>query len=157
MSPKYFEHLRLAIVGRDVAGQHQRCVGRAVVGAEPLLDVVERGGVEIGHRADRVVVIRMVGREDVDQDVFVDAAVRPVLALALLVLDDAALVVELVLADRAEQVAHAIRLHPQRHVQRGGGHGLEIIGAVEPGRAVHVGGAGQFERLEVLPLRFSEP
>ena len=82
----------------------------------------------------------------------VDQAIGLVVALALLVLDHAALLVELALVDRAEQVAHAVGLHPQRRVERGGRHGLEVVGAVEPGGAVHVGGAGLLERREVLVL-----
>ena len=56
------------------------------------------------------------------------------------------------LVDRAEQVAHAVGLHPQRHVERGGRHVLEVVGAVEIGGAVHVGGADLLEGLEVLVL-----
>ena len=81
-----------------------------------------------------------------------DLAVGLVLALALLVLDHAALLVERLLVDRAEQVAHAVGLHPQRHVERGGRHVLEVVGAVGVGGAVLVGGADQLERLEELAL-----
>jgi len=73
-----------------------------------------------------------------------------VLALALLVLHHAALFVERGLVDRTEQVTHAVRFHPQRHVQRGGGHVLEVIGAVGVGGAILVGGADLLERLEEL-------
>jgi hypothetical protein len=79
-----------------------------------------------------------------------DLAVGLVLALALLVLHHAALLVEQRLVDRAEEVAHAVGLHPQRHVQRGGRHVLEVVGAVGVGGAVLVGGADQLERLEEL-------
>ena len=146
------QHLFLRYRRRDVAGQHHHRVGRAVVVAEPLLDVAQRGGVQIRHRADGVVVVGMVGRERLGLDQFAGAAVGLVFALALLVLHHTALLVELRLADGAEQVAHAVRLHPQRHVQRSRGHGFEIVGAVEPGGAVLVGGAGQLERLEELIL-----
>ncbi len=94
----------------------------------------------------------MIGRKRVGQDVLVGAPVGTVLALALLVLHDAALRIEFLLADRAEQVAHAIRFHPQRHVERGGRHRLEVIGAIEPGGAVHVGRADLLERFEVGAL-----
>ncbi len=94
----------------------------------------------------------MVGRKRHRRHALVDASVRLVLALALFVLHDAALLVELVLADRAEQMAHAVRFHPQRHVERGGRHGLEIVRAVEPGRAVLVGRAGELERAEEFVL-----
>src|SRR3546814_1343021 len=47
-----------------------------------------------------------------------------------------------------EQVAHAIRFEPQRAIQRAGRHVLEIVGAVVPGRAVHLGCAGWLQRAE---------
>jgi hypothetical protein len=51
--------------GVDVAGQHQHRIVGAVIVAEPLLHVGQAGGVEVGHRADRRVVIRVAGREQV--------------------------------------------------------------------------------------------
>ena len=73
-----------------------------------------------------------------------------VIALALLVLHDAALLVELALVDRAEQVAHAIRFEPQREIDGRGRHGLEVVGAVEVRRAVDVGDADFLQRPEIL-------
>ena len=134
----------------DVAGQHEHDVGRAIVGAEPLMDVVQRGRVEILHRADRQPAVRMARREARAEDRLPDPAERAVLALALLVLDDAPLLVEALLRDDAEQVAHPVRLHPERHVERGGRHVLEVIGPVEAGRAVLVRGTHRLERLEEL-------
>src|SRR3546814_6849606 len=67
------------------------------------------------------------------------AAVRLVFALALFVLHHAALLIEHLLVDRAKQMAHAIGLHPQRGIERGGRHVLEIIGAIGTGGAVLVG------------------
>ncbi len=144
--------LGLGLGHGDVAGQHQGGVGGAVVVVEPLLDVVQRRRVEVGHRADGRVLVRMVGREDVGQDVLVHAPVGGVLALALLVLHHAALRIQFLLPDRAEQVAHAVRFHPQRQVQGGGRHGLEVVGAVGPGGAVHVVSADFLERLEIAAL-----
>ena len=87
-----------------------------------------------------------------------DHAEGLVVALALLVLDDADLVGEILLGDRAEQMAHAVAFEEQRPLQRRARHGLEIIGAVEPGGAVEVGGA---DRAQVYskysPGAFSEP
>ena len=80
-------------------------------------------------------------------------AVGLVLALALLVLHDAALLVELRLVDRAEQVAHAVGLEPQREVERVLRHGLEVVGAVVVGRAVHAGRADLLERIEELAVQ----
>ena len=136
----------------DVAGQHQGGIGRAVVIVEPLFDIRQRGRVQVFHRADGVVLVRMVGRKQVGQDVLVHAAIGAVFALALFVLHHAALGVEFFLADGAEQVAHAVRFQPQRGIQCGGRHGFEVIGAVEPGGAVHVGGADLFQRREEAAL-----
>ncbi|KAG1254596.1 hypothetical protein G6F65_016977 [Rhizopus arrhizus] len=49
-------------------------------------------------------------------------------------------------------MAHAVRFHPQRHVQRGGRDVLEVVGAVGIGGAVLVGGTDLLERLEVLAV-----
>src|SRR3546814_6496064 len=49
-------------------------------------------------------------------------------------------------------MAHAIGLHPQRGIERGGRHVLEIIGAIGTGGAVLVGGADLLEGLEKLAL-----
>ena len=141
MSPKYFSTFCLRVGGGDVAGEHEHRVGGAVVGAEPVLHVLERGRVEVFHRADGLPRIRMAGRIGVCGDDLGDLAVGLVLALALLVLHHAALLVEHLLVDGAEQVAHAVGFHPQRHVERRGRHVLEVVGAVEPGGAVQLGGA----------------
>jgi len=73
------------------------------------------------------------------------------------VLHDAALLVEPGLGDDAEQVAHPVRFHPERHVQRRGRYVLEVIGPVEAGGAVLVRGAHGLERLEELVVKGSEP
>ena len=62
MSPKYSATFCLRGGDVDVAGQHQHRVVRAVPAAEPVLDVFQRGGVEVVHRADRAVVVRMADR-----------------------------------------------------------------------------------------------
>ena len=79
-----------------------------------------------------------------------DFAVGLVLALALLVLHDPALLVEPRLSDRAEEVTHPVRLQPQREVDGRRGHVLEVVGAVVAGRAVLLGGADPVEGLEVV-------
>ena len=142
----------------DVADHHQGGVGGTVVGAEPGLEIVDRGGVEVLHRTNRVVVIRVVQRVRVGLDVLLHAqAVGLVLVLALLVLHHAALLVHLVLAQAVEQVAHAVGLHPQRHVQRSGRHGFKVIGAVIGGGAIHAGSTGLLERLEVIAIVMTRP
>ena len=92
----------------------------------------------------------MTFREYPLQQVIEHLAVGLVVTLAFFVLHHAALLVEFLLADGPQQVTHPVRLHPQGHVERGFRHVLEIVGAVEVGRAVHVGGADAFERLEVF-------
>ena len=144
------ELLRLRARGGDVevAGQHQHGVGRTVIGAEPLADVVERRRVQILHRADRQRPVRVPGGKTGAKDGFWHAAERPVFALPFFVLHDAALFVEPALVDDAEQVAHAVRLEPERQVECRGRDVLEIVGAVEAGRAVHAGRTDEFERPE---------
>ncbi len=77
-------------------------------------------------------------------------AVGLVFTLALFVLHDAALFVEFLLRDGAQHVSHAVGFHPERHVERGLRNILEIVGAIEVCRTVHVRGANAFEGLEVL-------
>jgi hypothetical protein len=83
-------------------------------------------------------------------DQFPGDGVGLVVALALLVLDDAPLLVELLLLDRAEQMPHAVRLHPQRNVERGGRHVLEVVRPIVRRGAVEIGGADPLHRLEVI-------
>ena len=73
-----------------------------------------------------------------------------VVALTLLVLDDAALVIELLLADRAQEIAHAIALEPQRLFERARRHRLIIVGAVKPGRAIVARRAHRLQRHEII-------
>ena len=133
----------------DVAGQDQHGVVGAVVVTEPVAHGLETGGVQIGHRADGRVA---VGVADGEQRLLLGVggqAIGLVVALALLVLDDAALQIEHLLADLAEQEAHAVALEEQGLLQRRGRDGLEIVGAVEPGGAVQAGGAGGAHGLDV--------
>ena len=136
--------------GIDVAGEHQRGVGRAVVPPEPILRLLERRALEQlvgGHIRG---VVRMPLREARLEQPVPDLAVRLVLALAFLVAHHTALLVEHLLVERAEQMAHAVGLHPQRTIERGGRHVLEIVGPIGAGGAVLVGGAHLLEGLEEL-------
>ena len=56
--------------------------------------VVERRGVEVRHRADRQRAVRMAEREQRAEECLGHLAERPILALALFVLHDAALLIE---------------------------------------------------------------
>ncbi len=136
----------------DVADDREDGIVGRVVGAEEGLHVVERGRVEVVHRPDRRMVIRVSGRVQVGLDLLVPGAVRPVVvARTLLVLDHVTLVVEVVLAECVEQAAHPVRLEPQRQVELMGRHGLEVVRPIQPGRAVHGPARGLDER-DVLRL-----
>jgi hypothetical protein len=92
----------------------------------------------------------MADRIRVAADVLADLAVRAVVALPLFVLHHAALLVELRLVDDAEQMAHAIGLHPQREIERTGLHVLEVVRAIEPRGAVDLGRARGLQRAEIF-------
>ena len=94
----------------------------------------------------------MAAREDVLVHLVAQQAIGLVVAPALLVLDDAALVIELLLRHRTEQIAHAIAFEHQHAVDRGGRNGFEIIGAVGIGGAVEAGRADLLERLEEVAI-----
>ena len=141
---------RARLFGRDVAGEDQRGVVRAVIVAEPVLHRVHRRRVEIGHRTDRRVIVGVGRGEERVDDLVEDEAARLVVALTLLVLDDSALVIELLLRHRAEQIAHAVAFQPERAFESGGRDGLEIICAVEIGGAVVIGGTHFLQILEIV-------
>ena len=144
-------------LGRDVARDHDDGVVGPVVGLEPLLDVLQRGRVEVVHRPDDRVVVGValgVGRV-VDQ--LARHAVGVVLALALLVLDHPALLVQLGLVDGAQQVPHPVGLHEQHRVERADGDVLEVVRPVGVGRAVEVGRADALEHLEVVVVEVLGP
>jgi len=122
-----------------VAADNQHRVGRAVVRTEPLAHVVERRRVQVLHGADDGPRIRMPLRVHERREPVPDAAIRTVLPLPLLVLDDAALLIELRLVDCAEQVPHPIRLEPERAVERALRNGLEVVRAIVVRRAVDAG------------------
>src|ERR1035441_5511072 len=94
----------------------------------------------------------MAGGVGVLRDELFGDAVGLVLALALFVLDDAALEGERLLVERAQQVAHAIGLQPERVVNRGGRDIFEVVGAVVVGGAVEVGGAHALHGVNVAAV-----
>jgi hypothetical protein len=80
----------------------------------------------------------VVGGVDERLDALVPVSVRLVVhPPAALVLHHAALVVELLLRHRRKQEPHAVGLEPERELQPVRRNGLEIVGAVQPGGAVH--------------------
>ena len=132
-----------ALVGRDVADQREHAVVGAVVAAEEVVHVHEAGGVEVLHRPDRGVVVGVPGGEH--RGIHLDqgrAVGHVVVALALLFLDHVALVVEVLLRHGVEQVAVPVGLHPEGELVGALGHGLEVVGAVEPRRRVEPAALG---------------
>src|SRR5204863_233609 len=106
---KIFFDLLAHDVRLDIARDDDGGVRRAVVGLEPLLHVVDGSGVQVFHRADNGPRVWVAWRVSGFGYEFMYEAVRLVLALPFLVLDDAALLVELGLIDRADKMAHAVR------------------------------------------------
>ena len=147
-----FLDLLFGLRGCDVAGDHEHCVRGTVVSAKPFLYVFDRRCVQVFHRSDGFPGIRVTRRIGAERDDLGGLAIGLVLPLALLVLHDAALLIEHFLVDGTEQVTHAIRFHPQRHVERRSGYVLEVVRAVEPGGAVQLGGAGCLHDLEPVVL-----
>ena len=140
-----FLHQCLCLGEIDVAGQRDHRVVRAIFVEEPLLDVGQARRIQVGHRADGAVMVGMAFREQGLELLIFDEAARLVVALPLLVLDDAALQVEPFLGHRRQQITHPVGLHEQRLLERALGNRLVIIGAVEPGRPVPVGCPQAFE------------
>ena len=95
-----------------------------------------------------------VGRAD---DQVLRDRVGLILPLALLVLDDAPLLVEPGLRERAKEVAHPIGLEPQDRVERFLGYGLEVVGAIGAGRAVLARGANLARGLEEVVVEVLAP
>ena len=152
MPPKYFSAKRRTSSGStSPTTDTTALLGAYQVWKKPFTSST-RGGVEVLHRADRRVVVRVLGREQVRLELLVPRAVGPVVvAPALLVLHDLALVVEVLLAERLEERAHPVRLEPERELHLVARHGLEVVRAVEPGGAVHRAAGGLDER-DVLRL-----
>ena len=91
----------------------------------------------------------LLGEQLMEQRLF-DDAVRLVLdALPALVADDVLLVREVGLIDLIEQVAHPIRLEPQRQLELVRGNGLEVVRAIEVGGAVDRAAAGALDQPEM--------
>jgi hypothetical protein len=140
------------IGGFDVADHGQDRVVRCVIGPEERADVLDRRRVEVGHRADRRVVVWMLRREEVRLELLLERAVRAVvIGPALLVLDDLALVVEVLLAECVEQGRHPVGLEPEGQLELMRRERLVVVRPVEPGRAVH-GPAGGLHERDVLGL-----
>ena len=95
----------------------------------------------------------MLRREEVALELLLERAVRAVVVRpALLVLDDLALVVEVLLAQSVEQGRHPVGFEPERQVELVGRQRLEVVRAVQPRGAVHRPTGGLHER-DVLGFR----
>ena len=92
------------------------------------------------------------GKQRVVNHIF-DRAERLVVALALFILDNTALVIELFLRHRAKEMAHAVAFEPEHPVKRPCRHRLKIIGPVKPCRPIIIGRADLLERLEEITRR----
>ena len=90
--------------------------------------------------------IGVADREQPIADRIFGQTIAVVIALALLVLDHGALLIQFVLADRAEQMPHPVAFEEQRHIERAAGHGFNIVGPVIPGRAIGRSGPGGLQR-----------
>lgn len=137
------------LLGIDVADDREHRVVRRVVRTEELPRVVEGRRVQVGHRADRRVVVRValgVGKRC--QALEGGAVGHVVITLSAFVLHHVALVLHPLVVQGGEQRAHAVGLQPEGELQLVGGHGLEVVGALEAGGAVE-GAAGALHQLEV--------
>jgi len=146
------------VVGRLVEGlarfhvpdERQDGVVGGVPRPEERVRVLQGRRIEVGHRPDDGVPVRVLGWEPEPHEVVDGVAVgRVVVALPLLLLDDLALGVEVLLGEGREQVPHPVRLEPQGQVEHAGGDCLEVVRAVEPGGGV-ARAAGGLDAVEVL-------
>ena len=96
----------------------------------------------------------MLCREQMALELLLPRPVRAVvIGPALLVLDDLALVVQVLLAERIQEGRHPVRLQPERELQLVGRQGLVVIRAVEPRGPIH-GPAGGLHERDVLGLGY---
>jgi hypothetical protein len=108
-----------------------------VIGGKELADFVERRGAQVVRRSDRDPVIRMIGRKERGRDRHAGKPVGTVLViLPPLVEHDVALVLELLLRQRGQQIAHPIGFHPERELERAGRDHFPVVRAIGVGRAV---------------------
>lgn len=143
------------LLGIDVPddGEH-RVVGR-VVRTEEGARVLQGGGVQVGHGADRGVVVRVaLGVGQGGEPLEGRAVGNVVVPLAALVLDDVALVLHGLVVQGGQQGPHPVRLQPERELQLVGRHRLEVVGALEAGGAVE-GTAGALDQFEVAVARYA--
>ena len=118
---------------------------------------VELRGLQVGDLADRRPVVRMIRREQRRQQRHRRETVGPVLVvLPPLVQHHVALIRELRLGQRRQQVAHPIGFHPQRELERAGRHHFPVVRAIGVGRSVERR-AGALQRLEEAAIVMLRP
>ena len=133
----------------EPARDRQDGVRRFIILAVKRADVVEAGGVQIGHRPDGRVLVGEPGISLVQQGLVGVTIGLVVVRLALLLLDHLPLVVQIRLAD--VQGAHPIGLQEQGQGKLVCGQTLEKIGPVLVGGAVH-GAAVRLDQTDMLGL-----
>ncbi len=151
-STEPFLRLRLRCWHVYVASENQDGVVRPVMRLEPVLHIGKAGGIQVCHRTDGRMAIGMAFRQHGGKLRIFDQAIGLIFPHALFILNDAALRIELCLRHRAEQMTHAVSFKEQCPVKRPGWNSLKIIGAVEPGRAVPVGGADVLQPTKEWPI-----
>ena len=116
--PEILANHRFCLRNVDVTSDYQHGVVRSVVGLEEVVHVGDVRGGEIIHRADDRMAVWVIRGKHCPLNLLEPGAIGLVVhALATLVLHDFALVVELNLVDGLQQVAHAVRLEPQRKLE----------------------------------------
>ena len=123
-------HHRSGRGGINITGQHQHSIVWPVIGLEPGFHVLEAGPVKVGHRSDGIVMIGVAFWKQGLADRLPGQPKWLIVALPFLILNDTALIIERLLGDRPEQIAHPVGFEEQRQIERRGGDCLEIIGPV---------------------------
>ena len=140
---------RERVIRIDIARECNRRIRRMVVARKERVDLVQPDGIQVRHLADGGPVVRMIGWEERGQDGHRAQTVRPVLViLPPLVEDHGALVRELGLGQRRQQIAHPVRFHPQAELERAGRDHFPVVRPIRVGRSVQRG-ARALQRLKV--------
>ena len=147
MLSKWRSRERETLLRGDVAQDQQDRIRGRVVGAEELLHVAERGGVQIGEIAVEIVRVGPIAESDGRHVEPGKAAVGLVEHVdADFFLDDVALVAQIFVVHF--QRAHAIGFEPQHAIEGVRGHRLVVVGDVVVRRAIEHA-AGGIDQLDV--------
>ena len=126
---------RKTFLGSDVAEHQQNGIRWRIVGAKKLLYVLERGGVQIGEIAVKIVRVGPVAKGDGRQIQPGKAAVGLVEHVdAHFFFHHVALIAQILVVHF--QGAHAVGLEPQHALEGVRGHGFVIVGDVVVRRAI---------------------